>query len=256
MQRRIVALATALLTAAFAHGGGITAFNVDTAPNVYGSPDWAPWWSTAQTDVVGGTFDNMRSSVLGTPGDLYMDPYDEIVYSTGDLGSRLHWIYWIEGETTTSLVDRFEVRYIIDWGGVEYTYDFGIGGWADPSTGAGWIQPGSWTNYNDGTTTGVIGNFGHAWWATDDETSPFDTGGSPYDETDQADVDALRDLIFDVQTFARGEVRYRDSVSDAWMEQSLQVDIMQPVPVPAAAPMVLVGMALVAAVRRTRQKKA
>ena len=217
-----------------------------------GRPIGFPWWSTAQTDVVAGTFDNMRSSVLGTPGDLYMDPYDEIVYSTGDLGSRLHWIYWIDGATTTDLAGNFEARFVIDWGGDEYTWDWGLNAWADPSTGAGWIEPGSWEDYGGG----VIGSFGHAWWATDDDALPGDTGGSPYDETDQADIDALRDLIFDVQTFARGEVRCRDSASDPWTVQTLQVDIMQPVPVPAAAPLALLGLGIVTAVRRVRRKKA
>ena len=34
---------------------------VDSAPNVYGSPDWAPWWDAAKADVAAGTFTNLRT---------------------------------------------------------------------------------------------------------------------------------------------------------------------------------------------------
>jgi len=36
-----------------------------------------------------------------------------IVYSTMDLGQRLHWIYWLPGETIASLDGRFEVKWTI-----------------------------------------------------------------------------------------------------------------------------------------------
>ena len=66
---------------------------VDSAPNVYGSPNWAPWWTDTKDDVAAGTFTNMRTGTF--PGSTMADPYDEIVYSTMDLGKRLHWIYWL-----------------------------------------------------------------------------------------------------------------------------------------------------------------
>ncbi len=69
----------------------------DTAPNAYGSPNWGPWWTQAKADVAAGTFINMRSGAH--PGTTYFEPQEEIVYSTMDLGKRLHWIYWVPGKT-------------------------------------------------------------------------------------------------------------------------------------------------------------
>ena len=69
-------------------------------------------------------------------------------------------------------------------------------------------------------------------------------------------MDILRDWALEYQTFARGEVRCRDSATAPWTVQTLQVDIMQPMPVPAAAPLALLGLGIVTAVRRVRRKKA
>lgn len=203
-------------------------FYVDSAPNAYGSPDWAPWWSQTKEDVVAGTFVNMRTGHF--PGTTKADPYDEIVYSTMDLGKRLHWIYWIPGETTSNLADNFEVKWVIDWDGTDYTYDWSTYSLVENGEEIGWVQPGSWENYDDGQgNSGVIGSLGFAWWATDDEAEPFDTGGSPYDETDQADIDALRSIALQYQTYAIG--MYRNPSGEEFGQ--LQVNIA-PVPVPAA----------------------
>ena len=192
---------------------------VDSAPNVYGSPNWAPWWAQTKTDVVEGRFQNLRTGTY--PGTLVIDPYDEIVYSTGDLGKRLHWIYWVPGKTTSELNNKFQVKWVIDWEGVNWTYDWNTWGWTADGPEEGWVQPGSWENYSGG----VIGTFGFAWWASDDVAPPGDTNGNPYDETNQADIDALRSLVFNSQTFAEGYVRYRESDSSPWQVTSLRVTI-------------------------------
>jgi len=206
---------------------------VDSAPNVYGSPNWTPWWTQAKADVVGGSFVNLRTGTY--PGSLRIDPYDEIVYSTGDLGKRLHWIYWLPGETTASLNGRFEVKWVIDWGGDDWTYDWNANDWTPDSPTAGWVQPASWENYNGG----VIGSFGFAWWATDDDALPHSTNANPYDETNQADIDALRCLVFGNQTYALGMVRVRDTVNDPWQTYSLRVTVPD-----GGATLVLLGFAL------------
>jgi hypothetical protein len=89
------------------------------------------------------------------------------------------------------------------------------------------VQPGSWTDYDDGQgNVGVIGSFGFAWWATDNDAEPLDTDGDPYNETDQADIDALRMLVFDVQTHLTGYVRLRASTNDPWESWMLPLFIV------------------------------
>lgn len=195
---------------------------VDSAPNVYGSPDWPSWWSATKADIVGGTFTNLRTGTY--PNTNVIDPYDEIVYSTGDLGKRIHWIYWIPGATTSALEGRFEVKWVIDWGGVSYTYDWSTYSLVVDDPAQYWVQPGSWENY----AGGVIGSFGFAWWATDNDAPPYDTGGTPYDEADQADIDALRSLVFNSQTFATGMIRWRPDQNSEWQYRELTVYVPEP----------------------------
>jgi hypothetical protein len=211
---------------------------VDSAPNVYGSPDWASWWDQTKTDVVAGSFTNLRTGTY--PGTSLIDPYDEIVYSTGDLGKRIHWIYWIPDETTTSLDGLFEVKWVVDWEGDAWTYEGG--GWAADGPEVGWSQPTSWENYDDGTNTGVIGSLGFAWWATDDDAPPYDTGGSLYDETNQADIDALRDLVLLSQTYAIGMIRWKTNAESDWQYAELELTV---VPLPGAVLLGILGLGAV-----------
>jgi len=216
---------------------------VDSAPNVYGSPDWAGWWAQTKADVAAGSMTNLRTGTY--PGTNMIDPYDEIVYSTGDAGKRLHWIYWLPGESVSALSGLFEVKWEIDWGGTSYT-QVGTSWSTDPN--AGWSQPQSWEDYNGG----VIGSLGFAWWATDNEAAPLDTGGSAYDETNQADIDALRADVFAAQTYAKGMVRYRSSVNDAWQTSSLQVNVA---PEPISSTLFLVGAATLGFRRFRKNRK-
>lgn len=206
----------ASLLAGMAHAQDAVTLHADSAPNIYGSPDWAPWWTAAKDDVIAGTFTEMRTGTF--PGTNYFDPYDEIVSSTMDLGKRLHWIYWVPGVTTSGIVGNFQVKWVIDWEGNDWTYDSSDGSWTQDSPSAGWAQPSAgWENHDDGAgNTGVIGSLGFAFWATDNEAPPMDSGGSMYDEVDQADIDALRERILGKQTFATGHVRYRTSVFAPW----------------------------------------
>ncbi len=236
MKRAFLALAGCLVVGSCLIAQATTVqLYVDSAPNIYGSPNWTPWWNNTKTDVVGGTFVNLRTGTY--PNSLRVDPYDEIVYSTGDLGKRLHWIYWLPGETKSTLNGRFEVKWVIDWDGDAWTYDWNVNNWTPDSPAAGWVQPGSWEDYS----SGVIGSFGFAWWATDDDAPPGSTDGNPYNETNQDDIDALRNLVFQYQTYALGLVRYRETVNDPWQYTSLKVTI----PDSGASTLGLLGLAVV-----------
>ena len=216
------------------HAAPIVNLYVDSAPNTYGSPNWAPWWSQTKTDIVADSFTNLRTGTY--PGSTDIDPYDEIVYSTGDLGKRLHWIYWIPGTTVAGLDGLFEVKWVIDWGGDAWTYEGGS--WALDAPDTGWSQPNNWEDYDDGSNNGVIGSLGFAWWSTDNDAPPFDSGGSAYDEVDQADIDALRDLVFNNQTYAHGMVRIWDDTSKNWVVTSLEVNVKS-IPEPSIAILLL-----------------
>ena len=63
---------------------------------------------------------------------------------------------------------------------------------------------------------------------------------TPTNEVDQADIDAMAATVFDYQTFARGQVRYRASVNDPWCETTLQVNV-----VPEPGTVVLIGFGLI-----------
>ena len=243
----------------FASAGTITAsLYADTAPNVYGSPNWGPWWTQAQADVAAGTFVNMRSGTH--PGTTYFEPEEEIVYSTMDLGKRLHWIYWVPGKTINDLQTcNFQVNWMVDWDGVDYVYDWVnydlvsanlVGG--IPTNG--WIQPSSWIEYDkdgDNNPDGVIGTFGFAWWATDNEALPYDTNGKWWDETDQDDVNALAAEIRRAQTHAIGYIRWKCGGDPDWNYTILPLNV---VPEPGTMVLWLSGFAapVVALLRRRK----
>lgn len=129
---------------------------VDAAPNKYGSSAYGPWETAAYAAVAGGTFQNMSNGVNpANIGSTNFEIQDEVVYSFGDLGLRLTWIYWVPGETIQSLTDKnFEISLFNYWGS-DPVYDF----YAD-YYGSTWLTPGSWIEYNGG----VIGTAGMAWW--------------------------------------------------------------------------------------------
>ncbi len=131
------------------------ALYLDSAPNKYGSPAYAPWETSAFAAAAAGTFVNMDNGI--NPANVGTTDYeaeDVTVYSFGDLGKRLHFIYWMPGETITSLTAKnFQIAMSYVWDGV--TTDF-----YDDYYGQTWLTPSSWIEYSGG----VIGSAGFAWW--------------------------------------------------------------------------------------------
>lgn len=131
-----------------------TSLYVDSAPNMYGSPDYVPWWEGAKSSVAAGTFVNMaNSSNASNRGTTNFAIEDLVVYSFGDLGSRMHFIYWLPDTTISDLTNQgLQVALDYQWDGL--TYDF-----YEEYYGERWLTPNSWEEYNGG----VIGTAGFAW---------------------------------------------------------------------------------------------
>ncbi|GIV17077.1 MAG: hypothetical protein KatS3mg022_2512 [Armatimonadota bacterium] len=246
MRKVWLVVVAVLAVAVSAYAGTINAqLYADTAPNVYGSSNWAPWWTATKADVAADTFVNMRSGAH--PGTTYFEPEEEIVYSTMDLGKRLHWIYWVPGKTTTELQQcNFQVNWMVDWEGVNYVYnwnnyDLEVANLVGGIPTNGWIQPSSWIDYdkdNDGNPDGVIGTFGFAWWATDDEAPPYDSNGKWWDEVNTDDVAALAAQVRQYQTHATGYIRW--DCGQGWEYNLLQLNV---VPEPGTMVLWLSGVA-------------
>jgi hypothetical protein len=213
--------------------GGVQMY-YDAAPNAYGSPLYAPWWSQTEAAVAGGTFTNLGNGAY--PGTTNVDPYDFMVYSAGDLGKRLTWIYWIPNTTVAQLSqENFQVKLAINWGGTDYALNWDTDGWDDNGPNVDWVTPSSWENYDGG----VIGSIGLAFW-------PVGSDGVAADVT-QADIDAYREMLLEGMTSATGSVSLDGNVTS----QTLNV-----VPVPAAVLLGIGGLSLVGLLKKRFAKSA
>lgn len=164
-----------MLAAALLLGGslnnalaGVTLY-VDAAPNAYGSPAYPAWEEDAFAAAAAGTFVDMTGGVNAcNVGTTDFEIEDEVVYSFGDLGKRLTWVYWIPGETTANLAGRIEVALFNTWDGeVMDFYEY-----YNSST---WLVPTRIYNYDsdgDGNPDGVVGLAGMAWWGAYDVNTP------------------------------------------------------------------------------------
>lgn len=148
----VVALFGAILLTPIARAITISVY-ADAAPNAYGSPDYAPWWAAAQDAAINGTFVNMAHSVdARNAGTTMFNIRDAVTYSFGDLGRRMHFVYWIPGETVKDLLAaHFEIGIDWVWDGVTLP---------DWNYGVEWVTPASWIE-RDG---GVIGTAGASIW--------------------------------------------------------------------------------------------
>lgn len=152
---------------------------VDAAPNVYGSPNYATWKAQTYAAIYDGTFKNMANGINpANIGTTDFEIQDEVVYSFGDLGRRLTWIYYIPGVTISDLQartgdNRLQFSLWNQWGN-EPEYDF-YGSYY----GKTWLEPSDWTNPNkimdykvNGQVVGVMGLAGMAWWGAYGYSSP------------------------------------------------------------------------------------
>ena len=127
---------------------------VDAAPNKYGSSLYPAWESNAYSQAAAGTFVNMANGTNpANVGTTEFAIQDEVVYSFGDLGKRLTWVYWVPGATVESLTGRFQISLTNIWNGdvLDFYQDY---------YGSTWLTPTTWVDYNGG----VIGTAGMAWW--------------------------------------------------------------------------------------------
>jgi hypothetical protein len=154
MRNVIVLVVSAGLMLAIAGTAGAVQVYVDAAPNTYGSPSYSAWQADAFAKASAGTFVNMANSTNpANIGTTNFSIRDDVVYSFGDLGKRLTWIYWVPDTTVAQLTGHFDISLQNEWDG----------GWEDfykDYYGSTWIQPTSWVDYNGG----VIGTAGMAWW--------------------------------------------------------------------------------------------
>ncbi len=143
----------------------------------------------------------------------------------------MHWIYWIESATKAGLDDLFQVKWVVDWDGVEYTNDWNTNALVADSAETGWIQPASWEDYSGG----VIGSFGFAWWAVLPQTP-----------------EELADEVFMYQAHLKGLVRIREDFNSAWCEQELNLTT---IPLPAPGALAGVGLLSVGGISFARRRR-
>lgn len=215
-----------VLTVAAANATTIDIY-VDTAPNVYGSPDYAAWASAATQAASDGTFVNMAHSVDGAnAGSTHFEIDDIVTYSFGDLGRRLTWVYWIPNATAASLAGHIEASLNYVWEG--QTYDA-----FNDYYGSTWIAPSTLTEINGG----VVGMAGWAWWGA-------------YGINTQAALDSDLAAWDPVQ----GDMNFSLRVSDD--QQQFTTSSLTATHVPEPATLALVGLGLIAAgVVRRRAKR-
>jgi hypothetical protein len=187
------------------------------APNIYGSPTYATWWSNAQEAIRGGLTDHgsgnaeyiQLSSTGGVSADqpgyqavvTGFDSWHGVAGGTGELGTRIHFIYDIKATASEPLSlancsgmnvleNGFGLTNDPWWGEAGYSFDSNTT--FDPIKRVGYKADGTAvTSGNDMTgITEIVGNFGAAYDVYFPDTQY--NGTSPQNALDLciADMDA------------------------------------------------------------------
>lgn len=155
---------------------------LDTAPN---DGSLAAWKASAFNQAANGTYVNMQSGANpANVGTLNFDVNDALVYSFGDNGHRLGAIYYVPGETISSLkAKNFQVHQTYTYDGVDYDpyVQYGWDAWLTPSS---WVEVDADSN---GLADGVAGFFGNSLWGAYGFTADSAAAQAAL-ETDRADV--------------------------------------------------------------------
>jgi hypothetical protein len=213
-RRFTILLCVAVVGLASAAAQASVTMTVDSGPWYESNP---AWFNAAKADTVSGTFTNLRTGTY--PGTNYVDPVDFLnnstVYTAGP--KLLYWLYFIPNETVAHITanNLLQTKLVIDWGGDEYALAANHVNWV-PNGDTRWLAAGAMEDYYIGETNmGVIGQIRFSW--------SLGSFGSTVEE--------YREGVLAVQTFARGEVRYRDSSSADWQYSGIQVNVL-PTPEP------------------------
>jgi hypothetical protein len=227
------------------------------APNVYGSPTYAPWWSNAQGAIRGGLTNQgsgnaayiQLSSTGGVSADQPgyqavvsgFDSWHGVAGSTGELGTRIHFIYDIKATAgeSLSLANISNIDVLENgWGDTNYSIftafygapvSFNSSTTFDPIKRVGYRADGTQvTSGNDMIGINeIIGNFGMA-YAVYFPTPLYYGGATAQEELDLA----IADMDANLQSW-KGVLTYSSTNVDTTVSF---------VPVPGAVLLGLLGL--------------
>ncbi len=138
---------------------------------------------------------------------------DFMLYNTIADTAQVQWVFWRRGISSHEIRNHlFEARVVLDWDGVDYTYDFKTGRYThlrnDPEVG--WIEPDICVDHSGG----IIAKFC---------TQPDPDLESGQSEPQISTLSTLRDLVLDSESPLKLETRSRPTAAADWHTRSNQL---------------------------------